>query len=1401
MLQSDDTYAMQNKNNTLITGGYSEYEKENQTTLCSKYTVDLYSCVEIPQMDCYNKFRYYFYAKKYQGYEKYCIFVMEERNLKMKFSKVDNMRFAVVPSKRPQVTGKLYRDPKGKETTTLMAHVERRIEKASGLYNVLNSKNVPKGCEAGKNVDNFNKMLQQVVFQKTTEKQLDVLQNPGKYKDKKGNPLSLGSYGKPEEKQAKKQDTKQDMVSEPDNADTVQDFARCVVHSALKKGLRKYQDFVTELFGWFCQPEFYEENVRKPEHQEQIKKFLQALYEDCWKIKEKEHIRVSLEHQDVRVQVTDKDNQLRLALSSYCDSNGDAQKTADKAAVFRFLQEYAGDPKALQRLLREYVDNFFDVSSDEVKSLSLESVLPGELPTKIKKDRKNKTEYSVIDYNAVRAQLADWLRDRYRAVVKATSDSDAPFWYQRIQFCLEQYFSNVRHLTAENLTKGKLIRVVQGYLSHYIMGKYMDLGKAVYHFCNFDTDDAQQCGTVLPQYQLPRGITSFDYECIKAEEKLEKDLAVSLVYAIQNFRQNILQGDEEYKDILMPDPFNEQMKQVPLEKLQKQLLRYWGGASSVNMEQLKISQLAEELRQSLYFMRNYSFHYGAQQQEPVLHDALHALMQQDSQKYSVSVYQKYLNNNVFGFYKKDDVCGMIQRLHEKSKYTSSFVPAFASVLKRNQMAMYMEQNGIHIQKNGTGAEQFRSALYFVLKEIYYYWFLRDDKQVLKYFKQAFEQETDELTKEEKSAEKRKDEAYAKKGRSADESDRLKEQAKARKAEYDAIQTKQKAMRNFAQIVNMKGKTITFGQICQRALMTYALHNNTNYRNANVRKEKETFAHYKMILTKLVKRAFIQYMQENPDYAFLKRPQPVRNTGIDVTAMLKEFSAPRYHVTEYDNLFAQDKDDMEYAYYAMGKLLPPKQLNLLVGDLKNYQQFTADIKRRSDYADSSLPQKNGENFERLIEIMQFCLLSSGQISNHFEDYYQDKDDYAEYLRGFVAFDDSGQNLPYADLEQFCQSVNESNETNNHLIYVDGQNPVLYRGIELARMFGMDRTVRNALEHRVTDDDIKKIKKYIAKDLKKVLEQGECHSKKEQKALKQYQNLKQKVELNDIQTYSDLVFDLYSQLISWCYLYERDQMYLLLGYYYVRQYWPTEGMKDSYPMLLNIGNVYRYGKSLIMDGGITSQLGGTLYEQFKAVKKKYRSMMDKNQLVTPAEMQGGKKKVKLIEWFGEDVLAVEALMNVSQHKIKMENNNSFRNYVDHFEYFRKQDLNLLQLYQNAFYYMGYDRKLQHTVIRKLETILERYFLFGRIVWTTGDNGAVLTFEKPTIADVERAFGKLPMGERERCIPKDAVIVSKWLTYAITDEKTEEKEKVFVDAHTQKFCQNVHAILTYTAETKQK
>ncbi len=60
----------------------------------------------------------------------------------------------------------------------------------------------------------------------------------------------------------------------------------------------------------------------------------------------------------------------------------------------------------------------------------------------------------------------------------------------------------------------------------YLCGKYIDIGKAVFHFTNLTAMPKPKDKIIYGQLeeQYKKGISSFDYEAIKAEETLQRDM-------------------------------------------------------------------------------------------------------------------------------------------------------------------------------------------------------------------------------------------------------------------------------------------------------------------------------------------------------------------------------------------------------------------------------------------------------------------------------------------------------------------------------------------------------------------------------------------------------------------------------------------------------------------------------------------------------------------------------------------------------------------------------------------------------------------------------------------------------------------------------------------------------------
>ena len=77
----------------------------------------------------------------------------------------------------------------------------------------------------------------------------------------------------------------------------------------------------------------------------------------------------------------------------------------------------------------------------------------------------------------------------------------------------------------------------------------------------------------------------------------------------------------------------------------------------------------------------------------------------------------------------------------------------------------------------------------------------------------------------------------------------------------------------------------------------------------------------------------------------------------------------------------------------------------------------------------------------------CLLLSSRVSNEFEDYFYDKDDYAAYLKSYVDFENSDMPSEYSALVEFSDQGKVD-------LYVDPCIPNVIRKIVESMMFAAD-----------------------------------------------------------------------------------------------------------------------------------------------------------------------------------------------------------------------------------------------------------------------------------------------------------------------------------------------------------
>ena len=202
---------------------------------------------------------------------------------------------------------------------------------------------------------------------------------------------------------------------------------------------------------------------------------------------------------------------------------------------------------------------------------------------------------------------------------------------------------------------------------------------------------------------------------------------------------------------------------------------------------------------------------------------------------------------------------------------------------------------------------------------------------------------------------------------------------------------------------------------------------------------------------------------------------------------------------------------------------------------------------------------------------------------------------------------------------------------------------------------------------------------------------------------YMHLINKVQFTDIAKLSSLMIDLYSPMLSWLYMWERDCRYFLLGIIKIKDIKKINN-KDSFEY---IEEVFTYNKS--EDGGVTV---------VSQMKKFIENIPQKG-------IPNGKTLQKFIL---KQLFKIEKIEDF--YRIQ-----KLRNSIEHYDYFKKRDANyyknikqeclqnysILDFYTNiAKKILCYNKKLQNNVVPKIVNILEKHKIISKGKKLSHDKG---------------------------------------------------------------------------------
>lgn len=1136
-----------------------------------------------------------------------------------------------------------------------------------------------------------------------------------------------------------------------------------------------------------------EEEIRRELKSEIFDKVAEFVKEDYTKEERIEKITKSIKKKNTKVQVVDREDKTVLQLS-----NAEHEK---KKYIFEFIKEYAasGEEHQKQMLIhiRKLIVAFFcgedvynnadvlewsfgDIELDDSKNFSTEAI---ELITQIAQTPKqNKAEKRKLA-DDLKNKIRDEVASHYHKAIEIPNikENNANlFWIQYFERFAEKELQVRDSLHPGKLSIRFLCNTAWKEWISFIAMKYVDMGKAVYHFAmpnleNISGQKPLKIGLIPSGFR--NGISSFAYERITAKESLERDLSRYIAFAVNNFSKTVC--SEEFRAQDGKEDILQVKNPKLLPNINHKILQYFGGAS-IWKDNKKIAKYTDKelfsaFREKFADLRNSTFHYTGKLNSACAgsNEIISGLLEQELSWVGRVYRKKYYSNNTLMFYKKSDITNLMTHLYNSYKVLPAQIPAFHNIINKENLKEIISElveDNVYGQRDNITVN-FNGAFYFILKEIYYHDFLTF-KALPALFYYALGQTLP-----------------------------------------GEIQNK-RALDNFRKrLKDINYRNLSFGEICQFIVTDYNQQNNDKKKHVSAKEKtierdgeksktvkaveggEQKYKHFRSLLYLGIKKAFLLYLKKgqkfgkkqehfdwpteyNPDiFRFLWHPKYKADT---YQHMKEDKFCSGWNCPMYNDLKERDEPILQ-SYYVCAHFLNPKYLNHMAGCIKNYIQYRNDIERRAESTEQPYEniQKEIEHYENIIKMLEFCLIFSGQVSHEWSDYFDTEDEYITYMGKFIQYENTARDDDVNLLKTFCneeiliEPEHGKKEKILHKIgtYYDEINPILNRNIVMAKLYGDTKTV-SACFSPITKNDFYMYYKE-SDDLEAVFLRGHCETAEEQARLRLYQNYKNRIEMIDIRIYSELINDLLGQLISLAYLRERDLMYLQIGYYYIKLY-HTDSIPKNHWMRQLHGDTIN-----ITDGAILYQIAAMYTYELPVYELK------DNIAYAPAENTStGSNVSRFLNSYCQGNLKSERdsiylaglcfFENVNRHDELIE----LRNYIDHFKYFIKNDQSILELY-SQFYdsFLAYDTKLKKSVTYTLKNILLQYFVDAKITMFTNNNN-----NSNHITDIH--------------ISEDA-LSSDYFTYKIKAPKKNKpnfKKNIFVKVREDLFMKQLREILIY-------
>ena len=535
-----------------------------------------------------------------------------------------------------------------------------------------------------------------------------------------------------------------------------------------------------------------EKNI-SADDERQIKQLMALIREDYNKWNPDEHssdkkessgIKVirSLEHQNMVIQP--EKNKLSLSKISNVGKKTKT-KQKEKAGLDAFLKEYAqiDENSRMEYLkkLRRLLDTYFAAPSFYIKGAAVS--LPEninfsselnvwerheaakkvninfvEIPESLLNAEQNNNKINKVEKEHGLEQLRIDIRRRNITCYHFANALAADERYHTLFFenmAMNQFWIHHMENAVERILKkcnvGTLFKVRIGYLSEKVWKdmlnllsiKYIALGKAVYHFALDDIwKDAFDKNPGKINDLTLKGISSFDYEMVKAQEDLQREMAVGVAFSANNLARATCQMDhlsDGESDFLLwnEKAIGRHVKYTEKGEILSAILQFFGGRSSWDESLFENAysdpdfelKFLNDLKRAIYAARNETFHFKtAAIDGGSWNTSLFGSLFEKEAGICLDVEKnKFYSNNLVLFYTQKDLWVILDKLYGKECSRAAQIPSYNTILPRKIFPDFMKQL-LNLKEPVYGPailDQWYSACYYLFKEVYYNIFLQD----------------------------------------------------------------------------------------------------------------------------------------------------------------------------------------------------------------------------------------------------------------------------------------------------------------------------------------------------------------------------------------------------------------------------------------------------------------------------------------------------------------------------------------------------------------------------------------------------------------------------------------------------------------------------------------------------